>query len=154
MPFSFYLSMYAENYFLIKKVNQKNQLVEYSCDSVEKRCFYLLTDSRWAWFTKFMGTTFLHKTHSKLFFISMIFMMISLYCAYHLLQGAKGYTQLRYMEIHAASLDKDIAKLKDQRLALEDKVSRLRSPQIDADMLEQQAVYFLGPQSSTQIVLQ
>jgi cell division protein FtsB len=81
-------------------------------------------------------------------------MMVSLYSAYHLLQGQRGYLELRKIENHSASLTKEIERLAAERGELEDKVVRLRSNQIDIDMLEQQAMYFLGPQSAQHIVLQ
>lgn len=80
--------------------------------------------------------------------------MVSLYSGYHLLQGQRGYVKMRQIESHSIALGVEIDKLKSERLEMEDKVARLRSPQIDADMLEQQALYFLGPQSATQILLQ
>lgn len=98
-----------------------------------------------------MSTQFLHKTHSKLFLLTLIMGMLSLYCAFHLLQGERGYFELKRMQAYEAKLDDELSKLSDKREKLEQRVSRMQASSIDPDMLEQQALFFLGPRRDDQI---
>ena len=83
--------------------------------------------------------------------LSLLMLMLSFYFAFHLVQGDRGVLELSRMQAYEVHLDKELAAIKAQRQAMEEKVSRLRSSSVDVDMLEQQAMFFLGPRSDRQI---
>jgi cell division protein FtsB len=100
-----------------------------------------------------MSKQFFYKTYSKLFIATMIMMMVAIYCAYHLVQGPNGLVVSKRLATHHIQLEAELSDLAQERKQLEQRVSQLRSNSLDKDMLEQQALFFLGPKNKQQIQL-
>lgn len=100
-----------------------------------------------------MSMKYLNKRYSRLSLIAIFAMMMSVYCLYHLVQGPQGLLVSKRLELHNQYLSAELEKVQAERVALEDRVNRMRNSSIDTDMLEQQALYFLGPLDYAQVQL-
>ncbi len=75
------------------------------------------------------------------------------YFGFHLAFGERGYGHLAALEAELARTQSTYAALKDQRLAWEDKVARLRPQSLDLDALEEVARSVLGYQLMGETVI-
>jgi cell division protein FtsB len=78
---------------------------------------------------------------------------LTLYFTLNVLCGERSYFRLNKLNAEAASIGGDVAALHTQRVALEDKVSRLRPDSLDPDLLEERARLVLGFDYPTERVL-
>lgn len=66
------------------------------------------------------------------------------YFAYHLMHGDRGYFALRGLEEKLAYSQKKLEDKKAERVALENRVKRLRPDSLDLDMVDERARVVLG----------
>ncbi len=70
--------------------------------------------------------------------------ILAFYFSYHTGFGERSFMQLMTLSHDTAKLSAEYEQLHAQRLALEDKVVRLRPGTLDRDLLEERARYVLG----------
>ena len=66
------------------------------------------------------------------------------YFGYHTVMGERSALRLMTLEKSLAKVSRDYEQYHAERVALEDRVSRLRPGSIDPDLLEERARYVLG----------
>ena len=71
-------------------------------------------------------------------------LILAAYFSYHIGFGERSYWRLRTLESSVTYLSADYDHLHGQRVALEDRVTRLRPGSLDPDLLEERARYVLG----------
>ena len=69
---------------------------------------------------------------------------LALYFSYHIGFGERSYLRLMALENAETNLSAQYDQLHAQRVALEEKVVRLRPGSLDPDLLEERARYVLG----------
>ena len=83
---------------------------------------------------------------------AIICVILGVYFAGNALSGDRSLFRLMALDNQISSLDTDVTALQERRIALQDKVVRLRPGSIDPDMLEERARAVLGfqyPQERT-----
>lgn len=85
--------------------------------------------------------------------VAIICVCLSAYFSWHAVLGERSSVRLVTLDYKVEKLERDVSALKAQRLAIEDKVSRLRPDSIDPDMLEERARLVLGFNYGTERVL-
>jgi cell division protein FtsB len=75
------------------------------------------------------------------------------YFGYHAFNGAFGIWSMDRLQQQGAELSAQLAALKEQRLALETKVSRLRPESLDADLIDASARTALNLMRSDELVI-
>lgn len=72
-------------------------------------------------------------------FLPVLGVCVVLYFAYHAVQGESGMRSLLDYEYKVEQTTLQLAKIRSQRQKLEHRVSLLRSPNLDPDLLEERA---------------
>ena len=67
-----------------------------------------------------------------------------IYFAYHLVHGEKGYFAYRGLQQKMIVAEHQLEDKKQERIALENRVKRLRPESLDLDMLDERARVVLG----------
>ncbi|HEU0222856.1 MAG TPA: septum formation initiator family protein [Paracoccaceae bacterium] len=75
------------------------------------------------------------------------------YFSFAALQGEYGLTRLIEIRTHQAELTRDLAAMRAERAALENKVRRLSDEYLDLDLLDEQARKMLGLARPDEIVI-
>lgn len=70
---------------------------------------------------------------------SFISFVLFVYFAYHLVHGDMGYFAMRGVEDRLSQSKRDYIELKEDRVALENRVKRLRPDSLDLDMLDERS---------------
>jgi cell division protein FtsB len=94
-----------------------------------------------------MTRAILHKKSYRFKAITLILVLVNIYTLYHLFQGQRGIYALREASQVEQQTQHYLQELKSQRLALEDRVVRMRPGSIDPDLMEEQAMLMLGPRA-------
>lgn len=76
--------------------------------------------------------------------LTLVGMFLCFYFSYHLLQGERSYMRYMVLQKSITDLKQEEIALKANRIALETRVSMLRSGSIDKDLLEERARIVLG----------
>ncbi len=76
--------------------------------------------------------------------MSFIFLSIIAYFAYHTIYGNRGLVAKREIEKKIEKAEKELEKIRSDRIEIEHKVKLLRPETLDKDMLEEQARKILG----------
>lgn len=76
--------------------------------------------------------------------LTLVGMSLCFYFSYHLLQGQRSYVRYLALQNSIGGLTQESRALQENRLALETRVSMLRSGSIDKDLLEERARIVLG----------
>ncbi|MFO1243326.1 MAG: septum formation initiator family protein [Rickettsiales bacterium] len=93
------------------------------------------------------------KLMAKNWAISGFCAIFSLYLAFHALHGEQGLYAF-FTELHRRDrLQEELYTTKNERMALESKVSRLRDDSLDPDLLDEEARKNLGMAGSDEIIL-
>lgn len=77
-------------------------------------------------------------------FVRLLGFCLLCYFGYHSVMGERSILRLMTLERSLAKVTAQYEDSNTQRVALEDKVSRLRPGSIDPDLLEERARYVLG----------
>ena len=76
------------------------------------------------------------------------------YFSYHALLGERSYIRLMSLERQVTKVSATYEGLREERVALEEKVVRLRPASLDRDLLEERVHYVLGfYRSDEQVIL-
>ncbi len=78
---------------------------------------------------------------------------ITFYFAYHVFYGNHGILAWQSLETQAADLDRDLNRVKRERLALEKKVQLLRPESIDPDLLDERVRATLNFAHANDVIL-
>jgi cell division protein FtsB len=76
--------------------------------------------------------------------LAIIGFCLCFYFAYHALLGERSYIRLMKLERQIVRVSATYENLHEQRVALDDKVVRLRPGSLDRDLLEERVHYVLG----------
>jgi cell division protein FtsB len=76
--------------------------------------------------------------------LAVIGVCLSIYFAYHLIAGQRGYLRLMTLEYKVAEATEHYHNVKAEREAVETKVVMMRPGSIDRDLLEERVRYVLG----------
>lgn len=85
--------------------------------------------------------------------LSIFCFCLSIYFTYHAAFGTRSYFRLLTLEKDTASLSTLYDDLHNQRLAIEDRVVRLRPASLDADLLEERIRLVLGYNRANEKIL-
>jgi len=86
--------------------------------------------------------------------LSIIGICLVCYFSYHALLGERSYIGLVSLEKQISALSTQNEALQTERIALENKVVKLRPGSVDRDLLEERAQYVLGYyQPDTEIII-
>lgn len=66
------------------------------------------------------------------------------YFVFHIFSGARGIVSWTKLSKEVIALEKELQDLREENQFLENKISRLRSDNLDLDLLEEQAQSILG----------
>jgi cell division protein FtsB len=92
-------------------------------------------------------------TNLKLSFVSIIFLLIISYFAYHTIYGNRGYLAKKTIETKIEKAEEELEKVRSDRIEIEHQVKLLRPETLDKDMLEEQARKVLGVAKSEEEVI-
>ncbi len=76
--------------------------------------------------------------------VAIIGFCLCFYFTYHVLFGERSLVRLVMLETGTSRLEADYQDLHEQRLALENKVIRMRPDSLDRDLAEEQVRHMLG----------
>jgi cell division protein FtsB len=82
-----------------------------------------------------------------------LLMLVCLYFAFHTLFGARGYYQLKKLEVQQLELSHQYNTLKKDEAALKTKVDMMRPEHLDADLAEELARKNLGFTKPDEVVV-
>jgi len=85
--------------------------------------------------------------------VAIIALSLSLYFAYHLIVGPRGYLELKQLEYQIEQVSAELDTLSVEREALEKKVVMMRPGSIDRDLLEERVRYILGYTNKEEYIL-
>lgn len=88
--------------------------------------------------------TFSHRTHLQAIFGNVIWLCLAGYFVYHMIIGARGIISLSILNREVEQLESEWDALKESNAFLNNKVQRIRSDNLDLDLLEEQAQKILG----------
>jgi|AntRauTorckE6833_2_1112554.scaffolds.fasta_scaffold43795_2 cell division protein FtsB len=77
-------------------------------------------------------------------FLPIIAFVLFCYFSFHILMGERSYLQLVSTEKKVETLAAEYERILEQRVALEDRVVRMRPGSIDLDLLEERSRHILG----------
>ena len=85
--------------------------------------------------------------------IAIIAISLSVYFAYHLVAGPRGYLKLQELEYQISQASVELDALEAERASIEKKVVMMRPGSIDRDLLEERVRYVLGYTSKDEYIL-
>ncbi|MDR2645716.1 MAG: septum formation initiator family protein [Holosporaceae bacterium] len=84
------------------------------------------------------------KKNFQLIASNIVWISIIGYFVFHIFSGARGAVSWAKSSKEAVLLEKELKVLKEENEFLENKISRMRSDNLDPDLLEEQAMSVIG----------
>jgi cell division protein FtsB len=84
------------------------------------------------------------KKNFQLVASNIVWISIIGYFVFHIFSGARGAVSWAKSSKEAALLEKELKDLKEENKFLENKINRMRSDNLDPDLLEEQAMSVIG----------